>query len=236
MKFPIFYLMTILTLKQATGNISIICEFENYETASYACNSKGWQVTSIDNRTIMNVTGIHLKGKSNNDVKYFKSDGNLVKYFPIGLTVIFKNLETVEISNSSLIEVNNSDLQQFGTNLKTFWTLHNMLEVLDADLFKFNPNLERISFFDNRLRHVENGIFTNLKNLWRLRFDNNLCVSDFAVNKTAIMKLVYEVEKKCKDVTIIMRKYHEASMTKLDKISAKIVEIDAKCVKEVPKN
>lgn len=236
MKFPFFYITIILTIKQATGNISISCEFEIYETTIYACNSKGWQIKSLDNRTVVNVTGNHLKGKTNDDVKYFKSDGNFVKYFPLDLTSFLRNLENVEITNSSLVEVKSSDLQQFGANLKTFWPLHNMIEVLEADLFKFNPNLEKISFFDNRIRHVEDGIFTNIKNLWRLRFDNNLCISDFAINKTAITKLVYEVERKCKDVAYIMRKYHEISMAKLDKISAKIDGMETKCMKEIPRN
>lgn len=163
---------------------------------------------SRENRTISEVRGQHLGGKSHNGVHKIKASGKVLNFFPQNLTNYFKNLKFVEIYNANMSEITKDDLQQFGENLKEISLSNNKIEVVEGDLFDATPNIEKINFSNNKIGFIETGAFGNLTKLRELSVANNPCTvgSDYAWNgRDAILNLIERVEESCKDSNFTFR-------------------------------
>lgn len=200
MKFLVFCLFTILNERAIVDGVRLDCTF-NESNRGYGCFVKYLEITSDDDRTITEMTGEHQFGKTDEDVVYFESHGHTVKYFPIELGKIFKNLNYVFFNESSMEEITTTDLQQFnGASFKGLTIQVANLEEIYEDLFATMPNLEEVSFAYNKIYHVDDGVFTNLKHLKKLWFGKNSCLSIESIdgNTTAVMKVSTDIERNCK--------------------------------------
>lgn len=199
MRVFIFLLIALCQLSYYVESITLECKFEESTSFGYTCEVEFITITSKIDRTITEVTGNHENNNKNDDVKYFKAQNQNVEFFPLELTKIFKNLESVEISESNLSEIHSSDLQQFGEKLKELTMGSNKIKIIEADLFKFNENLESIDLAFNQIYFIESQVFNGLDKLTKLYLDENSCIDGF-VNveiETKLNFLKNEIFKNC---------------------------------------
>jgi Leucine-rich repeat (LRR) protein len=202
MIFLKIFLLTLTILIGGSKSIVLKCKYEKYRLG-YACivNNSELVVSTNDKQSISEVQGTHTSGLSNNDVRAFKSNGKTAIFFPRGLTIFFKNIETVQIINGKLQKISKDDLRQFGGNLKKLWLDNNELQEIKGDLFEFNPNLENMSFTSNKIVHIDSGAFDGLVKRDYLNLSKNPC-TEFMENKN-FLEIIREVEKSCKNPTKI---------------------------------
>lgn len=220
LNFLLFFLIAILCIVES---VKLMCNFEVDADHGYLCKATNLQILSKSDRMITELTGDHQKDKTDDDVKFFSSDSNVVRFFPLNLSHIFKNLESVQIETSTLSDIYSSDLKQFGEKLRKLWLGSNAITALDFDLFKFTPNLEEISFYGNQIRHVDSGVFSNLNKLSKVFFTFNVCHSGSSFN--GILSLVGRIEEKCKDFQLMAGRLR----TQLDKVEEELNQIKQKC-------
>lgn len=224
MNFSLFFLITIFYVVES---VKLLCNFETDDIHGYLCRAKNLQILSKNDRIISEVSGDHQSNKTNDDVVFFSSDLNVVRYFPLNLSHFFMNLESIQIEHSTLSEIHSSDLKEFGENLKNLWLGSNAIEALESNLFKFTPNLEEISFYGNQISHVDNGVFSNLQNLHTIFFTFNICDSgsSFNGNKTAVLSVTKKIEEKCKDYQFMVKRLQ----TRLDEVEEELSQVKFKC-------
>lgn len=215
MKFFIIFLI-ICGFYLLIESTTLECEYKG--SRKYGCVVKNLQISSKDDRTIVDLINGHKNGKSNDDVKFFGCYNKIVQFFPLNLNNFFKNLENVNIYNTTLKEIHRSDLEQFGEKLQYLWLQNNEIQVLEGNLFQNNPNLEYINVENNQIKHIVDGIFKNLPKLHQLHFEGNLCIDQGANNIHQISGIISDAETKCKDYPLILRK--------LQDIKAKIDEFN----------
>lgn len=186
--------------------IELYCDFREDELG-YKCESKGVAITSRNDRTIKNIVGEHLEGKTNEDVKFFRNYKIIMNYFPLNLTTGFKNLEVVQVNFSDLKRITASDLEQFGENLKILWLGDNIVEVIEGDLFKYTPNVESFGLSPQKIKHVDDGTFAKLTKLHSLWFSKNPCgvKTNVENDRSAVLNLITRIESECKDVTLLLK-------------------------------
>lgn len=230
MKFLIIALILHLTI--TTESIVVFCDFKEGHSYGYQCSVKYLQITSKDDRMVTDVAGDHLSGKTNDHVKFFSSVNHVVKFYPLNLANIFKNLETVSIYNATLAEIHSEDLKQFGGKLRKLWNQINAVEVLEADLFQHNPNLELISFSKNKIKHVDDGVFENLMKLSSFYLGGISC-NYAGNNRTTVIEMIPQIESKCKDYSYMLWKHQEATQAQLNEMSERLNLLEVKCQSEM---
>lgn len=178
----------------------VVCNFKEDPTYGYMCEAENLKITSNNNQnqTIVDVIGDHLTAKCTGSVKYFKSENNVVKYFPLELSDFF-TLKTVSITSAQMSEIHSSDLKQFG-KLRNLYLSNNAITILEKGLFQFNPKLEEISFSNNKIRHIEDGTFKGLEKLKTLFLnDGNTCIDRYETTRDNVLDLIDAAELSCKD-------------------------------------
>lgn len=191
MKVLILCLIAFAGLSKIVESVALHCDFKENIMYGYCCEAKGLKITSKDDRTITEVTGEHLEGKTNSDVVYFSAFYNVLELFPLGLATFFDNLESVEVDDAQLIEIHSSDLQQFGGKLIRLDFGSNAIESLEADLFQFNPNLMSLNIGANRITHIEEGTFRGLDKLEIFSFNGgNPCINEPEIEYTTNAELI----------------------------------------------
>lgn len=190
---PLFYFC-----KQIKG-IEVECKYPQSSGFGYCCMVQNFElITSKDDREITAITGQHMSGKNNDDVKYFRATERKVQFFPRAVTKYFKNIETVQIESAGLREITKNDLKQFGEKLTLLWLSYNKLKVIESDLFEFNKNLGAVSFDYNEILHVGSGAFNTLNDLRDLGFRDNKCFNFHAYNRFQVFDLKKDLERNCK--------------------------------------
>lgn len=229
MKFLILSFIALLGLSEYVGSVTLHCEFGD-DYFGYKCDVKSFKITSKDDQTITEITGDHTSGRNHSDVKYFHSQQNTVKFFPLKLADFFMNLDHVLIYTATLSEIHSSDLKQFGGKLKGIWLDNNEVEYLEADLFQHNPNLIYITFWKNKIRHIDDGTFKNLEKLIQLTFHGgNPCIDKSASIRSQVIELISVAELKCKDFAYMqLKKYQEIMKVQLDEVNEKLSQQNAK--------
>lgn len=83
----------------------------------------------------------------------------------------------------------------------------------------------------NKIKHVDTGAFSELKNLREFYFNGNACHSAGASNRTAVVALTVEVERKCKNAFYLLEKYQEVTQVRLRKFEEELerIKINCKC-------
>lgn len=200
MKFSCI-LIKILFIKCACS-VTVDCEFKKL-ASDYECNVKSLEITSKEDRTITEVLGSHLDGKSNDDVTLFQSSRNSksIKYFPKNLKEFFPNLNAIIIMHGKLEEINSDDLKPFGDKLKFLSLEMNSIKILPSGLFDSNPNLEEIQLSMNEISLVENEVFDNLEKLNALDFHWNKCALHYGWTnmRAEVLKLIKLIQASCRD-------------------------------------
>jgi hypothetical protein len=139
--------------------MDLVCEFlvgDKLTKGSYWCKVNGPRIT--EPKTLFeNVTGNHLTGKTNKDLKVLNFR-NTVNFFPRGLNTIFQNLTEVVITRCGLKEISREDLTGL-EKLEVLITEYNMIKSLPINLFEGMSKLKKISFRGNKLEFVSSEMF-----------------------------------------------------------------------------
>lgn len=194
MKFLIL-LIFIQFCYNLTFGTTLTCNFFEDSRKSYACEVLDLEILSNSSTLITQVTGNHLTNKSNQNVKYFTSQHNKIKFFPQNLQNFFPHLETFSIYNASLMKISKNDLKF--TELKKLMFYYNKIEIIESNLFDLTPNLILISLLYNKIKVVEIKAFDGLQSLTLLHF-HNPCYQTDAFNKRIVKKIIGEIYENCK--------------------------------------
>lgn len=209
-------------------SVAFNCAFNQNSPTSYFCFARNLTIISRDDRTVMEISGVHEIGKSNVDVNAISISEKVVNFFPLQLSNFFPNLEIIYFLKNTLSEILSSDLEQFGGKLVRFVFSGNDIEVLQANLFKFNPNIEVIFLDHNNIKHIEDGAFAGMPKLERLYLNNNPCINDGTFDKS-LEVLISEAEFKCKDE---MRTKVKNLNAKIETLQEKNLQLEGK-LKEI---
>lgn len=162
----------------------------------YECNAI---VQSTGNEMILNdVTGDHLRGKSNLDVVGLVVHDQNVTKIPgnITRTDLLPNIIAIIWRTSNLQTISAEDLEQF-PNLKVLSIYQNQVTTLDGNLFTFTRSLKSIGFYKNNIRNVGEGLLNDLSNLEIVNFGANPCVNTQAATKQEISTLNLDLPRLC---------------------------------------
>lgn len=227
MKFSIICVLVTLNFCAIVVSVPLVCEFKFFGQRGYGCSTRYLKIVSKDNRSISEVFGDHLHGKTNEDVLNFELLTG-VNYFPHNLGQNFINLEYINVNRASIAVLNAEDFEQFSPKLKSLTVQSSSIEVLEAGLFDNVPNLEIISLTNNKIKHVDDGVFTSLKKLKILWFYSNPCFVYQSISPTnvTIMSISIDIEKKCKDISRINQKDLGKVHKELDEINARLSKLE----------
>lgn len=129
-------------------------------------------MVSTRNSRILEVSGSHRQGKSNQDVATFYVFNEDAKFIPKRLGFIFPYLKTLMITKSNVRLIEFRDFR----NLKRLSKLHlpeNNIEKVPFCVFKYVENLEVIDFNGNNIKELNEDTFVNLPNLQHFSANDN---------------------------------------------------------------
>lgn len=190
-------MLTLILLAYSAKAIQFGCNFQMQEVqvigVRYRC---GASVITNGSETLESVTGVHLAGKSHEDVGFLYIDEQIMPIIPEGIADFFKNLDALTIRKSSLRSISANDLKQF-PRLLLLRLASNQLTSLDGDLFKYTPHLQVLNLRDNLIEHIGHHLLTNLKELTHLYLQSNICVNQDALNRADVLSLAPQLSVLC---------------------------------------
>lgn len=166
--------------------------FHSVVTDIYTCEAT---VTSCASTTLEDVTGEHLSGRTNYDVKALWIEGQNMPFIPQGISSYFENLIALTIF-SDLRSIKSADLQPFPLLEHLFFYGHEF-ETLDGDLFLFTPRLKYVYMGFNGIKHIGENLLTNLDDLQEIHFLGNICIQKSATTRDEVIKLGLELSVLC---------------------------------------
>lgn len=127
------------------------------------------------------ISGSHLQGKKNDDVKsfYIISFYYSLDIIPKGIENFFPNLEVFQWYGGTIPAIDLSFFEPL-PNLLHIDFMNNKIVKLDGNLFQFTRKLREINFSGNLLEQVGYDLLTGLNNLSRVYFENDLCIDTYA--------------------------------------------------------
>ena len=92
--------------------VNLDCSYGNFEYVvagtAYQCGvANNLSMTSPEEAVIRSVSGIHMSGKTNDDVTAFHVYSKTIEFFPRGLEKFFKNLKAIDIKNNQIRQILN---------------------------------------------------------------------------------------------------------------------------------
>jgi hypothetical protein len=196
----------------------------------YECEDTVTIINSKDEQQITELSGTHLRGRSNDDVLSFYAYRMNIAYFPKGLDTFFKNIEYLGVVNARMKEIHQEDLKPF-FKLKVLYLDSNDIEILEENLFEFNPNLEVININSNRIKYVDVSVFRNLFKLNYLWFDYNICYSNKISNDLrGVRKIINEINENC-FVNNILTNFKKIQENELKSLKIEIENLKAENTK-----
>lgn len=197
-----FYLsiITLITIKKYDATI-LECEFKTYDDSHwgtrYTCIAKNFK-TTLSDRTITEVNGLHENGKTNADVRRLFIKKQSCSYLPLNIASQFPNLEILYVMNSNVQHLFDGDLDGL-TNLKVFDVSHNPIEQLGKDFFQNCVTIEKLSFYNCHLKFIDAKALDPLVNLKLGVFDNNVCFDSRGADASGIRELKAQVRRYCQN-------------------------------------
>jgi len=204
-KFIIFHfrLATLLILTAISVGATAVkyqCSFTEKKIwfandTFYDCDVTSAPIERMNQKCIESISGDHLNGYTNENVRSVGIYGVKTMYMPRGLENFFSDLILIDIYQVGLSEIHQEDMQPFH-NLRFLSLSGNKLKHLEDNLFINNPKLEVILLFKNQIKSV-GTVFRNLINLRWVSFDNNECFSGSEKNKIQIGNLIRSIYETC---------------------------------------
>jgi Leucine-rich repeat (LRR) protein len=149
---------------------------------------------------VKSITGNHLEGKSNEDVRYLSLQSQQLNFLPIKVNKIYLNLEVLELHKCDLFEISSRDLRGL-ENLKMLKISETPLTSLPSNLLQNMKTLERICFNDNQLQYLSPKLVSwkHSKLLTYVSFKGNKSINTrFPGKCSTLKKLKDKIKATCK--------------------------------------
>lgn len=140
----------------------------------YYCLSETCELDNM--RNVTNITGTHLRGKSNEDVAWFRILGCDMDFIPEGITNVFPNLVVLTIHYTAIKTLNGDELKDY-SRLELLDITHSKIERIPGNFLQYTPDLIQVSFLNNEIMEVGENLLDNLPNLTSVFFQRNICIN-----------------------------------------------------------
>lgn len=194
--FLIFIKFVAIGVTLSNG-IVLECDFvyhQSYWGQHYACIAKNLE-TTVENRTITEVKGEHVEGKTNDDVRKFLVEHGKCPILPLNVGNFFKSLEVYYVMKSAVKTLTNEDLKGLD-KLRIFDVSYNPIERIERGFFNGKSSIKIISFFECALKFVDSYALDPLINLEAGHFEYNHCV-DFRGDHKHLLPILKRHLKNC---------------------------------------
>jgi hypothetical protein len=241
----VIIILWIISDSQTTINAKTLkCTFTTgswqFAITMYYCDVHNNRIFSANSSiNITDIEGQHIRGRNNDNLAgiSFNMIPN-VSRFPRHLDQFFANLIGIQVYNSSMSEIQQSDLKVF-PKLKYLYLCCNKLTVIEANLFEFNPELQLIWLQKNKIYHIDPFVFTFLHRLEVLWLDGNNCSKSFGdVNNSGeVEKVVKRIEDEgCSNYRYTSNQIYEKIGEESKKLQAKIEGISVMLMRVLDEN
>lgn len=157
----------------STHHITLECDYavmRHYWGEMYTCVVRNLDVPhSFD--YILNVTGDHMSGKSERDVRAVFVLGQRTPFIPYNITSPFGGVTALRVEGSGLRFINRTMVYE--GNLQYLHLENNLIEEVPKFSLRNQTELLWISFRNNRIRYLESGLLHGMTKLWRFSASNN---------------------------------------------------------------
>lgn len=222
----IIFVSIQLSIASSSANISCIYDLNYYDETGlvYKCTiDSNLIINSKDNATINAVSQNHHRRTDNADVTGLAVNNKNIKFFPIGLEKIFKNLKLIYAKNNFIQEIDQSDLKYF-SDLMELNFHNNQIKILEAGLFEFNPKLVFISFTSNQIVFIQLEVFDGLSSLEYLYLNSNNCTDEGAyLSHSEVLNVIERVKNDCLGFKF---KEFEKKLNKLESMQSKTLKVE----------
>lgn len=190
-------LLLVVLLACSVEAVQFNCKFGRFTPivvgSRYACDAT---VIHSGSPALESVSGRHLTGRSNDDVKLLIIREQYLTSVPERIPTFFKNLDALQIGSTPLASISAKDLQPF-PRLVYLEMWANNLTSIDGDLLRYNLHLQVVSFLLNRIKHIGHGLVTNLNSLTYLDFLGNICINQDATTRAHVLSLAPRLSVLC---------------------------------------
>ncbi|CAG9812068.1 unnamed protein product [Chironomus riparius] len=164
----------------SSKSVTLECKFHSdswvvVQKLYYCYVQNSVDIISVDSAYIDQITTSESNNSNNDEVTGLYISNKTVHFFPRGLANIFKNLKIIDISNSKLKVIHQSDTKHF-SKLTELNLNDNQLEVIEEGLFDSNTELEVINLSNNKISFIFPKVFENLDKLKILSLGSNICI------------------------------------------------------------
>lgn len=191
-------LILLASLVQLSVAVIIDCDFKDDTNGMYTCSVTGDLETDDIDNFVSEINGIHLNGKTNDDVKKISILDKSTEYFPGGLSNFFPNLDSIKVEKSKLKYIFKDDLAGL-SQLKYFYVGENKIEALGPSLFEDNPVLEEIHFENNKISKISDDLlsYSNAKFKIVHLFGNECIKEDLDIPNVSGSDIKKMIQEKC---------------------------------------
>lgn len=205
---PLFLIQIITPIHSKNPIVILYCDFKFTHEEHQIITDQLYECEVNQNPAIVspiiNISAMFGDHKSTeleeNDVTSLKISNKSFQffYFPIGFTLVFKNLQVLRVNDVGLRKVHKRDLELFKE--LTVLDLHgNYIEYLDGKLFSENKKLQLICLTPNNILYIDSKTFQGLRQLKTLNILENPCVEN-ATSLDTVDKKVQQIQNgKCSD-------------------------------------
>lgn len=161
----------------------------------YTC--RGTIISTENPRVITSVSGVHLRGREDSDVKgILIHENRILSTVPRSLENFFANIEAFQWQSGILSSIDASIFEPF-RNMIFIHLGYNQLVTLESNLFQQNRNLREIRLARNVLEHVGHNLLSGLPNLTLADFSGNHCTGLFATNRQQVLEINLQLPNEC---------------------------------------
>jgi hypothetical protein len=194
----------VLALLFATiSAVKIECEFKMTKWWDqfgelYTCKVKS--VTMTGSSSLGIVDGAHHIGKSNADVKqilFGYGEQCDLDYIPQNIHKTFPNLIGMGFYFKCRIQTLTGDELADYVKLEWFNIASNTIDKIPGSLFQSNPKMRLVSFYSNKIDKVGSSLLTGLTHLTEAHFADNICITERASNRAAVIQLIDKLKIRC---------------------------------------
>jgi hypothetical protein len=220
-KFRLLISLTWLTQVLST-EITPKCIFshrnvEHLGKSLYECKLEKENMR-VQNVSVDTVSGPHIRGKNNRDVKFLIFDDFRCDTIPPDFGKIFPNLLGIRAISDGLKTIEAENLQHF-KHLKYIRVQDNRIRFLKDNVFKFNSDLEYVEFIQTDLVYIGNRCFDHLMNLKLVNFRDS-----YQLNPS-----IRKIHKSPWDLSELKRTLHETFRESFESFSLNAAKADANC-------
>lgn len=173
---------------------------------SYICNAIKFEISFAD-RNVTEVSGIHITGYSNADVKSLVIQGQNCLFLPLNIGSHFPDLKRLSITKSNVQHLMSGDLDGLD-KLQELDLSKNPIEQIGHDFFLGKSQISKIVFNYCHLKKIDVQAFDPLVSLSFAYFNYNKCIDMIAFDKIEIRMLKQTIRKACQGTLQVLKPKH----------------------------